>query len=84
MSPGYRPPRRAEPSPAALARHAAACDRGEGGYLDPDSGLFVLSSHGLRARGACCGMGCRHCPWPRAEQQRAGRPGGVPAWPWPA
>jgi Family of unknown function (DUF5522) len=52
-------PRRAE----ILAAHAAACDAGQPGYLDPATGLFVLTSVFLAARGTCCGRGCRHCPY---------------------
>jgi hypothetical protein len=46
-----------------LARHAAALAANEPGYLDPDSGLFVLSARYLADRGWCCGRGCRHCPY---------------------
>ena len=46
------------------AAHDRAVAAGEPGYLDPDSGLFVLTAAYLRARGTCCGNGCRHCPWP--------------------
>ena len=46
-----------------LARHAAAMAANEPGYLDPDSGLFVLSARYLADRGWCCGRGCRHCPY---------------------
>lgn len=58
-------------SPAApryaeiLAAHAAALADGEPGYLDPESGLFVLSAAYLAARHRCCGQGCRHCPYLR-------------------
>jgi len=72
----------AAPSPRALARHAEACRAGEPGYVDPDSGLFVMTSRRLRERGYCCGQGCRHCPWPVEAQRAAGRPP-APAWPWP-
>jgi hypothetical protein len=44
--------------------HEAAVAAGESGYLDPVSGLFVLTSAHLAARGVCCGQGCRHCPYP--------------------
>lgn len=71
------------PSERALAAHRAACERGEGGYMDPDTGLFVMTSVYLRAQGECCGSGCRHCPWPPEEQRAAGRPPG-PAYPYPA
>lgn len=46
-----------------LAAHAAALEAGESGYLDPSSGLFVLTAGFLAARGTCCGRGCRHCPY---------------------
>jgi hypothetical protein len=46
-----------------LAAHAAAMERGEAGYLDPTSGLFVLTARFLADRGACCERGCRHCPY---------------------
>ncbi len=45
------------------AAHAAAEARGEPGYLDPATGLFVLTATYLRDRGTCCGNGCRHCPY---------------------
>jgi hypothetical protein len=44
-------------------RHDAAVARGEPGYVDPATGLFVLTSAYLRERGSCCGKGCRHCPY---------------------
>ena len=56
-------PRRSE----ILAAHAAALDRGEAGYLDPSTGLFVLSAAYLADRGTCCGKGCRHCPYLGAD-----------------
>ena len=46
------------------AAHDRAVAAGEPGYLDPTSGLFVLTAAYLRERGTCCGNGCRHCPWP--------------------
>ncbi|MFV2011708.1 MULTISPECIES: DUF5522 domain-containing protein [unclassified Micromonospora] len=48
---------------AVLAAHAAALDAGEAGYLDPGTGLFVLTAAFLAHRGTCCGQGCRHCPY---------------------
>lgn len=48
---------------AVLAAHAAALAGGEAGYLDPASGLFVLTAGFLADRGTCCGRGCRHCPY---------------------
>ena len=54
-------PRRAE----ILAAHAAAVAAGSAGYLDPETGLFVLTSVFFTNRGTCCGRGCRHCPYVR-------------------
>ena len=48
---------------AILDAHAAAVAAGEPGYLDPRTGLFVLTAAELAARGSCCGQGCRHCPY---------------------
>jgi hypothetical protein len=47
----------------ALAAHSAALDAGDTGYLDPQTGLFVLTARFLADRGTCCGSGCRHCPY---------------------
>jgi hypothetical protein len=55
-----------------MAAHDAAVAAGDAGYLDPDTGLFVLTAAFLAARGTCCGRGCRHCPYP---------PGAGPAGP---
>ncbi|MEV1330511.1 DUF5522 domain-containing protein [Micromonospora costi] len=46
-----------------LAAHADALAAGEAGYLDPATGLFVLTAGFLARRGTCCGRGCRHCPY---------------------
>jgi hypothetical protein len=46
-----------------MAAHAAALAAGEPGYLDPVSGLFVLTARYLADREFCCGQGCRHCPY---------------------
>jgi hypothetical protein len=45
------------------AIHVAAVAAGDAGYLDPDSGLFVLTAKFLADRGYCCERGCRHCPY---------------------
>ena len=44
------------------AHHRALLD-GDAGYLDPTSGLFVLTSRTLWNRSSCCQQGCRHCPF---------------------
>lgn len=46
-----------------LAAHRAAVDAGQPGYLDPATGLFVLTAAALAERGYCCERGCRHCPY---------------------
>ena len=46
-----------------VQRHAEALAAGEAGYLDPASGLFVLTAGFLAERGTCCDKGCRHCPY---------------------
>ena len=46
-----------------LSRHAAALETGNSGYIDPLSGLFVLTAAFLADRGSCCDKGCRHCPY---------------------
>jgi len=48
---------------AVIATHEAAVRAGEPGYLDPTTGLFVLTVEYLRERGFCCDQGCRHCPY---------------------
>ena len=45
------------------AAHRAAMAAGAPGYLDPATGLYVLTAAFLRDRGTCCGSGCRHCPY---------------------
>lgn len=47
----------------AAQRYAEAVLRGELGYTDPASGLWVMTALAHRQRGHCCGSGCRHCPW---------------------
>lgn len=42
--------------------HDRAVARGEDGYTDPSTGLFVFTSEYLKRR-PCCENGCRHCPY---------------------
>jgi hypothetical protein len=49
----------------AQAAHDEAVARGEDGYVDPDTGLFVFTAEYLKRR-PCCENGCRHCPWDRS------------------
>ena len=60
--------------PECARRHDLAVARGQDGYFDPSTNLFVLTASYLARRGYCCGSGCRHCPYPEDEQSRAGRP----------
>jgi Family of unknown function (DUF5522) len=48
---------------AAALAHDRAVAEGQAGYLDPETGLFVLTAVYLRERASCCGQGCRHCPY---------------------
>ncbi len=48
---------------AAMDAHHQALLTGAAGYLDPTSGLFVLTARTLWNQGACCRKGCRHCPF---------------------
>ena len=61
-------------SQIVLDAHDEAEQRGDGGYIDPETGLFVMTSMQLSLRGHCCGQGCRHCPYSPNEQLKAGRP----------
>ena len=46
-----------------LAAHARALENGESMYVDPGTGLSVLTAQWLADRGSCCDRGCRHCPY---------------------
>ena len=46
-----------------LRAHDDALHAGADTYLDPASGLAVLTAGYLTRRGACCESGCRHCPY---------------------
>jgi hypothetical protein len=58
-----RLPRNAPAREAILAAHADAVRAGAAGYVDPLTGLFVLTAKFLADRGYCCERGCRHCPY---------------------
>jgi hypothetical protein len=46
-----------------LRAHAAALYSGAISYVDPRTGMAVLTAGYLFARGSCCQSGCRHCPY---------------------
>ncbi|MFP4149551.1 MAG: DUF5522 domain-containing protein [Nitriliruptoraceae bacterium] len=43
--------------------HQQALDAGSPTYLDPRTGLVVLTAGYLWRVGRCCRSGCRHCPF---------------------
>jgi hypothetical protein len=48
--------------------HDKACLEEQSGYVDPDSGRYVMTEYYLKKRGVCCQSGCRHCPYPKMEK----------------
>jgi uncharacterized protein DUF5522 len=46
-----------------IRAHDAALRTAADTYVDPRSGLVVLTAGYLARRGFCCGSGCRHCPY---------------------
>lgn len=59
--------------PAVQAAHDAAAARGALTYRDPRCGGIVVTRVRLVDQGHCCGVGCRHCPYPREAQAQSGR-----------
>jgi hypothetical protein len=53
---------------AILRAHAEALAAGDSMYVDPATGLSVLTARFLADRGWCCGRGCRHCPYVAANE----------------
>ena len=49
--------------PEIIGTHLDALDAGADTYIDPRSGLTVLTAGYLARRGYCCESGCRHCPY---------------------
>jgi hypothetical protein len=46
-----------------LAAHRTAVEAGQPGYLDPVTGLYVITATEHIRRGHCCANDCRHCPY---------------------
>jgi hypothetical protein len=46
-----------------LEAHARSMAQGDALYVDPGTGLSVLTARYLADRGYCCERGCRHCPY---------------------
>lgn len=57
LSPGH--PRHDE----IVSAHGEAVADRRSVYVDPVSGLSVMTARFLAERGYCCGSGCRHCPY---------------------
>ncbi len=55
-----------------LAAHARAVDEGRDTYLDPASGLVVMTALALWRNDDCCRSGCRHCPYHDGPRVRPG------------
>ncbi len=55
----------------ALPAHRQAVADGADGYVDPSSGLFCFTAGYHWAKGTCCELGCRHCPWIDADARLA-------------
>lgn len=50
------------PEPVQRA-HDEAAAAGRDFYIDPTSGLLVMTAKYLKDRGYCCNNNCRHCPY---------------------
>jgi hypothetical protein len=61
----------ASPANVVLAAHRRAVADGADGYVDPVSGLFSFTARYHWEKGACCELGCRHCPWIDADDRLA-------------
>ncbi len=48
---------------AILEAHQKACENQEYTYIDPETGLQVLTEFYLKQRGYCCTNKCRHCAY---------------------
>lgn len=58
-------------SPLALAAHRAAVAAGRDTYSDIPTGYVVFTAAHHWAKGQCCALGCRHCPWIDADRRLA-------------
>ena len=74
MSEALRDDHLCTPHPSRLARshprfadiveaHGEAMMAGRPDYRDPVTGFRVMTAATLAAGGACCSLGCRHCPF---------------------
>jgi hypothetical protein len=49
--------------PPWKALHDRAVAAGLESYVDPATGLLVMTEIAHVRRGSCCGSACRHCPY---------------------
>jgi hypothetical protein len=52
-----------ELAPEVRQAHEVANAAGRDFYIDPQSGLLVMTAKYLTDRGYCCSNNCRHCPY---------------------
>jgi hypothetical protein len=52
-----------ELAPEVRQAHEVANAAGRDFYIDPQSGLLVMTAKYLTDRGFCCSNNCRHCPY---------------------
>jgi hypothetical protein len=48
-----------------MLEHGKSLEKGEPGYIDPETGFFVFNAKTLADNGKCCANICRHCPFKR-------------------
>lgn len=48
--------------------HTKACILRQDSYIDPVTKLQVFTEYALSKNGSCCGLGCRHCPYRKANK----------------
>ena len=65
-------PKRSEPGTACATELALPSfeELTEGVDYTFENGLLVFTREYLLARGACCGSGCRHCPFQDQNQDK--------------
>jgi hypothetical protein len=59
--------------PEVQAAHDAAVAEQRLVYRHPRNGGLVTTRLRLEEQGHCCGVGCRHCPYPATAQRQSGR-----------
>ncbi len=65
MTSDYKPKTGAveQTAPVFFEAHQKACENQQDTYIDPETGLQVLTAYYLQRRGYCCTSRCRHCPY---------------------